>query len=760
MRRCALLLVPALTWAVEVPDLQALDATSVRLLPGSPFQARQELHRTGWLASFTPERLLSPYRTFAKLPDPAGKAGAYPGWERGFIRGHLAGHWLSAASRMAAATGDASYRTKVRAVVAGLAEVQQALQQDGYLAAFPTGAFDKLEGKPGNAAGVLVPYYTYHKVLAGLVDAYRFTGDAQALDVARGMAAWVERRLAALSPAQIEAIFRTDTSRNPHNEFGGMAEGLTALAEATGEDRWLAVAKTFNRPWLVDPLAQGEDRLQGLHANTHLAQAVGIAHHGLLTKDSRELAAARQFWTLTTTSRAFRSGGNSFNEWFGAAGVEAGPSIHGNLVLPATTQESCNTQNVLSLTRHLMAAGPSAAYGAYLERAATNHLLATVAPDTGLVTYFLPLAGDHRTYLTQSECCVGTGMENTARFNEWIAAGAKDLISVEVHVPARIQAGGLTVVTAGYPPVDTTVRTTVEAAEPGERTLRWRLPGWVQGPWAARLNGAAVTATAQDGYLVLRRTWKAGDVVDLDLPSGLRTEAAQDRPDLVAVFWGPVLLAGRLGTAGMQGANGALSDSGGKGDFMKRAPVDVPLVTTASPDPTTWTEVVDRRNLVVRLRNAGPASGVELRPLYDVHHERYTVYWPTGGKPIRGGNAPAKPAQDPGLVDRLEPQDAANATAHDLRQAADGQRSAALAIIPDTALDLVVTSVGAGGRLHLTVNGTPLAAQTLSAPGKPLTIPLPADVLRGQQNVSLTWRLEDPTTVLQRVDLRRRTTSP
>lgn len=755
MLRCAALLVPTLLCAVEVPDLHVLDARSVRLLPGSPFQARQELHRTGWLASFTPDRLLSPYRALAKLPDPAGKDGAYPGWERGFIRGHLAGHWLSAASRMAAATGDPTYRTKIRTVVAGLAEVQQALNLGGYLAAFPTGAFDKLEGKDGNSAGVVVPYYTYHKVLAGLIDAYRFTGDAQALTVAQGMAGWVEQRLAALPSERIDAIFRTDKSRNPHNEFGGMADALATLADVTGEDRWLAVAKTFNRAWLIDPLAAGENRLTGLHANTHLAQAVGIAHHGLLTKDPRELAAARQFWTFTTGPHAFRTGGNSFNEWFGAPGVEAGRSIHGGQVLPATTQESCNTQNVLSLTRHLMAAAPSATYGAYLERAATNHLLATVAPDTGLVTYFLPMAGDHRTYLTQSECCVGTGLENTARYNEWLATGSKDSLSIEVYVPARLTAGGLTVRSEGYPPVDPTVRTTIEQTEAGERTLRLRVPTWVQGPWAARLNGTAVAPTAaQDGYLALRRTWKVGDVVELDLPAGLRTEAAQDRPDLVAVFWGPVLLAGRLGSDGMQG------DSGGKGDFMKRPPVAVPRLLTGGKEPAAWTAVVDRRQLVVRLRDAGPATGLELRPLYDVHHERYTVYWPTGDQPIRAGDGNAKTVTDPGLVDRLEPGEAANAQAHDLRTAADGSRSAALAIVPDTALDLVATVTPGGGRLLLTVNSIALPPQTVPAAGGTLTIPLPAETLRGQQNVSVTWRLDDPAAVLRRLDLRRHPSTP
>ena len=176
----------------------------------------------------------------------------------------------------------------------------------------------------------------------------------------------------------------------------------------------------FNRPWFVGPLAKGEDRLAELHANTHIAQAVGLAHVANLTGEADAVNASENFWRFVTRDHSFVVGGNSFNEWFDKPGVETGASIDGQKRLPATTAESCNTHNMLKLTARLFERNPHEIYADYFERALYNHLLATVAPDTGAMTYFLPLAGNFRTYLNGTHCCVGTGIENTPRYNEGI----------------------------------------------------------------------------------------------------------------------------------------------------------------------------------------------------------------------------------------------------------------------------------------------------------------------------------------------------
>ncbi len=604
--------------------VQELDATRVRLLPGSPFYERQELHRKGYLASFDPDRLLFHYRALAGLPQPEGVKAGYAGWESGFICGHMAGHYLSAASRMAAATGDASFREKVNYMVGELAKCQDALNQDGYLAAFPSGAFDRLEGKPGNGGGVVVPYYTIHKIMAGLLDAHHYLGNTQALQVVVKMAGYFEKRLAALNAEQIEKIFRTDGSRNPQNEFGAMSDVLAELYAVTGDRKHLDAARLFNRSWFVGPLAKGEDRLAGLHGNTHVAQAIGIAHCANLTGDADEVKASENFWKIVAQEHSFVIGGNSFNEWFDKPGVETGASIDGQKELPATTAESCNTHNMLKLTARLFERKPGAEYADYYERALYNHLLATVAPDTGAMTYFMPLRGNFRTYLDGTFCCVGSGIENTPRYNEGIYFKQGNSLWVNLYIPSELdwQEAGLVVrqegdITRGEP-----VRFTIVKAGTQSTTLNFRIPHWISKPAVLTLNGKKQESAGKPStYVTLDRKWKKGDVVKLTLPASLRLERAKDNPGMVSVFFGPVLLAGELGRENMP------KDFAGNGTNLKIPAVPVPEIASSSMKPADWLRPLKGSPSAFTAHDAGPADGIIFRPLYEVHHQRYSVYW-------------------------------------------------------------------------------------------------------------------------------------
>lgn len=604
---------------------QQLDATRVRLLPGSPFYDRQELHRKGYLAQFDPDKLLYSYRALAGLPQRNGVKSGYPGWEGGFIRGHMAGHYLSAASRMAVATGDASYRQKVDYMVAELAKCQDALGQNGYLAAFPSGVFDVLEGRGGNKAGIAVPYYTIHKIMAGLLDAYHYVGNKQALQVAVKMADYFEARLGALKNEQLEAMFRTDRGGNPQNEFGAMSDVLAELYEITGDKKHLDAAQLFNRQWFMDPLAKGEDRLAGLHANTHIAQVLGIARCANLTGNAQELKASENFWRIVTGQHSFVIGGNSFKEWFDKPGVETGASIDGQKELPPTTAESCNTHNMLILTTRLFERNPAAEYADYFERALYNHLLATIAPDTGAMTYFTPLRGQFRTYLDGTFCCVGTGIENPPRYNEGIYFQRDNCLWVNLYIPSEVdwREAGMILrqegdITRGEP-----VRFTVVSAGQQVSAINFRIPGWISGPATVTLNGAVQGRAAKPStYVFLKRRWQKGDIVTLTLPAALRLEHAKDNPAMVSVFFGPVLLAGELGRKDMPPTDFADKDA-----YLKLPPVPVPEITTSSPNPEKWLAPLPGTTLAFQAHDAGAATGIIFRPLYDVHHERYSVYW-------------------------------------------------------------------------------------------------------------------------------------
>jgi DUF1680 family protein len=604
--------------------LQAAPVQAVRLLGGSPFHERQELHRRAYLAAFDPDRLLFHYRALAGVQQPVGLAKGYDGWDSGFLRGHMAGHYLSAASRMAVATGDARFRDRVAYLVRELAVCQEVLGQDGYLAAFPATVFDWLEGTAAENSGVVVPYYIVHKLMAGMLDAHVILSIPQALDTAEKLADYFSRRCAALDGDRIERIFRTDHSRNPQNEFGAMSDVLGQLYEVTGERRHLDLAQTFNRSWFIDPLAAGEDRLQGLHANTHIAQAIGIARSARLTGDGRLHAAAEHFWRLVTRNHSFVNGGNSINEWFDHPGVEAGPSIDGGKELPATTAESCNTHNMLRLTAQLFAQRPDAAYADYHERALYNHLLATVAPDSGAMTYFMPMRGHFRTFLDGTFCCVGSGIENAPRYGEGICYRCESDLWFNLYIPCEIdwRDAGWRIRMEGDVARGQPIRITIEKPASGRAALNFRIPAWAAGPPALTVNGKQVSGAAMTArYLTVSRRWRAGDEVQIVLPAALRVERAKDDPSLFALFHGPVLLAGELGAEDMP------DDFAGKDTHLKMAGVAVPDVVSASADPVQWLKEIPGDPLTFSAHDAGPASGIVFRPIHDVGHQRFSVYW-------------------------------------------------------------------------------------------------------------------------------------
>jgi len=612
----------------ESGPVQMVDAAHVRLLSGSPFYDRQELHRKGTLASLDPDKLLYEYRNFAKVPQANGATSGYAGWDTGFLRGHMLGHYLSAASRMAAATGDTSFQTKVNAAVGELAKCQAA---SGYLAPFPTAVFDWVEGKSGaDNGGIVVPYYIVHKIMAGLLDANHYVGSQQALDIVTKMADYFQARLAALPAATIESTFRTDGSSNPQNEFGAMSDVLAELSEVTGQKKYLDTAKIFNRSWFITPLAANQDNLKGLHGNCHIAQALGIAHTANLSADTASLQASENFWKMLTGKHAFVIGGDSFHEWLDKPGVEAGASIDGQKILPPTTAETCNTHNMLKLTSVLFERSPSIDYAEYYERALYNHILSSVAPDTGNVVYFTPLYGNFRTYVDGTFCDNGTGIENTPRYNEGIYFQQGSALWINLYIPSELtwDATALTLQQKGNTAAGEQVSITItKGGDSTQATLNLRIPSWVSGSPTIAVNATAQTPSASAAtYVSISRQWKVGDVVTLTLPASLRLEHAQDVSSMVAVFFGPVLLAGELGGANMP------NDFADKDAYLSTASVTVPTITNSSTNPADWLSPIAGTPMAYKAQNAGSATGTTFRPLYELHHQRYSVYWPWAAK--------------------------------------------------------------------------------------------------------------------------------
>jgi len=566
-----------------------------------------------YLLRLDPDRLLHTFRLNVGLPS---KAEPYGGWEGPDVelRGHSIGHYLSACSLMYRSTGEAVFKQRVDYLVAELVKCQAASPamgyHEGYLSAFPESFIERVEARQP----VWAPWYTLHKIMAGLFDAHQLTGNSQALDVLQRMAAWVEFRIDRLSPAQLQGALE--------NEFGGMAEVLANLYGVTHNPEHLRLARAFEQAAVFDPLARREDKLDGLHANTQIPKMIGAARAYELTGDPRYRTIAETFWDRVALHRSYVIGGHSDREHFFPV------SDFSRHLTPETT-ETCNTYNMLKLTRHLFAWQPDAHWMDFYERALYNHILASQDPDQGMFVYLLSLAPGHfKTFSTPENsfwCCVGTGMENHAKYGDTIFAHTADALYVNLFIPAELAWAdrGLQLKQETRFPESDTTQLTWTCAKPTELTLRIRHPAWAAGPLAVTINGQPQSVASTPGtYLELHRTWQTGDRVEVRFPFSLHAEKLPGNDDLVALLYGPIVLVGRLGTDGMPApyARDQLAQA--------RVPDPVPpAFVTANAAWLDHIEPIPGSPLHFRTRGLARPHEVELAPLYQVGHERYTVYW-------------------------------------------------------------------------------------------------------------------------------------
>ncbi len=608
----ALALALVLTARAAAPaPVTLFDLADVTLGPG-PFREAQQRDRT-YLLSLEPDRLLHTFRLNYRLPSDAAP---YGGWEAPTVelRGHTLGHYLTACALMYRSTGDEAFRQRVDTIVAALAQCQAAAPSAGYpagyLSAFPELFFDRLE----KGENVWAPWYTLHKLLAGLVDAHELAGSAQALEVATQMAGWIGGRVDGLSREQMQATLRT--------EFGGIGEALANLYAVTHDKRHLRLAQAFDQDAIFDPLARGVDQLDNIHANTQVPKAIAAAREYELTGEPRYRRIAETFWERVALHRSYVIGGHGEREFFFPVDDFA---RH----LSPETAETCNTYNMLKLTRHLFAWQPDAARMDFYERALYNHILASQDPALGTFVYLMALEPGHsKTYSTPENsfwCCVGTGMENHAKYADTIFARDAAGLFVNLFIPATLhwrERAVRLVQETTFPEEDVT-RLTVHSAQPAAFALRVRHPAWAAGPLGVTINGEAVAATSSPGsYLELQRSWREGDRVEIRLPMKLRTESLPGSPDIAAILYGPIVLAGKLGVVDLP--------SSYTPDQRDRVNVPHPAAPAFVTDDADWlrqVELVSRSPLVFRTRGLARPQDVTLVPFASVHHERSAVYW-------------------------------------------------------------------------------------------------------------------------------------
>jgi uncharacterized protein len=585
----------------------------VRLLDG-PFLDAAKINQK-WLESIPVDRLVHNFRVTSNLPSSAQPLG---GWEAPNVelRGHFTGHYLSACAQSYASTGDNALKEKGNEVVAELAKCQQA-HGNGYLSGFPEDFFDRLSA--GNP--VWAPFYTLHKIMAGNLGMYTLCHNQQALANAEGMARWTGHWLTGISDAHLQRILKT--------EFGGMQEVMFNLAMVTGNWRYMEIAQRFEKPAFFDPLAGHRDELKGLHVNTHIPQVIGAARGYELTGNPHYHDVAAYFWETVTTQRAYATGGTSNDEsWNTDPG-----NLKGELSL--WSEECCCGYNMLKLTRHLYQWTADPRFFDYYERTLFNSRLGT-QDDRGMKMYYLPLATGFWKFFNSDYnsfwCCTGTGAEEFSKFADSIYFhDAHDVfvnlfIASEVNWPEK----GLTLrQDTRFPDQDGTT-IVVKAKQPVEAGVNVRIPMWTADGGSISLNGKPLPAFANPGsYVEIRRTWADGDKIEVKLPMRLHVEQLLGDPTQQAALYGPIVLAGRLGTDGLTKQMQYDADQGNTELAPPHAkPVgssEVSVKSREELESAAWLEPVQGEPLT--FQTVGQKSTTSLIPLSRIIGERYAAYW-------------------------------------------------------------------------------------------------------------------------------------
>lgn len=592
---------------------EAFDLKEVRLLPG---RVHDNLSRdSAWMADISIRRLTHSFKNnagvFAGLEGGYESLKKYGGWESldCDLRGHTTGHLMSAYGLMYAATGDSLFKAKGDSIVDVLSSVQKVLG-NGYVSAFP----EELINRNLRGESVWAPWYTLHKILSGLLDQYLYAGNGKALEVAAGMGDWAYTKLHSLSDETRALMLR--------NEFGGMNEAFLNLYSVTGDMRFKEMADYFYHNDVIDPLAEGNADFGTKHTNTFIPKVIGEVRNYELTGSGRSRGIADLFWNEVTDHHSFATGSCSQKEHFFDP-AKMSKFINGY------TGETCCTYNMLKLSRHLFCLDASPAVADFYERALFNHILAQQDTESGMVCYFLPLlSGAYKVFSTPEQsfwCCVGSGFESHAKYAEAIYYHGDNELFVNLFIPSQLdwKEKGFKLTQHTEFPEQETVRFTIDEASAEPLAISLRYPSWSGKP-EVRVNGKKIAVkTKPSSYITVKRSWKAGDVIDVRYPMSLHVETATDDSSRGALLYGPVVLAGNLGSEGIK--NGAFSDPTVRNDYYTyNYSIPAGLNTSITIDPRNPAQTITREGKGLRFRSS---EGHEILPLYDANHMRYVVYW-------------------------------------------------------------------------------------------------------------------------------------
>lgn len=503
-----------------------------------------------YMFSLDADRLLYNYRRIAGL-DTKGVS-SYGAWISPTSNGagQFEAHYIVALAKASVTMPDYEYKgesvlDRLTYMLTEMRKCQLAYAQSdpdnaGYFGAIIVDNFDALEeGRTVLEDGTSrwVPWYFEHKNLEALLDVYRYAADETLRETAYDMldeaADWCYRRMSSIDEATREKVLLV--------EYGGMAEVLYQTYMVTEKPEHFKAAQYFEEKQFLDNIYRNVDLLNRLHANTTIPKFLGCAA-------AYEATGNEYYKTICVNgfemimARTYANGSTSKGEFWQAAGeTECGND----------TAETCCSYNMLKLADYLYRWTGEKKYADFYENVYTNHILASMAPDSGLKTYLTNSAfGYYKVYHSPDNsfwCCSCTGMESFAQLVGGIYYRAEGLLRVNMFYPSTVtMENGISVTQSGNFYTDQKTQFTVNGN--GSFTLALRLPAWAEKGTSITVNGDEIALTPVGGYYELTREWKNGDRVEYSVPFTFRTEQLKGSDSEYAVMYGPLLLVADLGT--------------------------------------------------------------------------------------------------------------------------------------------------------------------------------------------------------------------
>jgi uncharacterized protein len=563
---------------------------------------QRETLNTNFLHGLDPDRLLHNFRVNAGI-----KSDAQPleGWESPNIgiRGHFVGHYLSACASLIEKNGDTLLQKRISYIVDVLWDCQQRLGGK-YLSAFPEKDFTTLETR---FSGVWAPYYTYHKIMQGLLDVYTLTGNKKAYGMVLNMADYVKERMEKLSPEAIEKVLNT-TNANPPNEPGGMNDVLHNLYAVSKDPVHLELASIFDRKWFAQPLYEKQDILPGLHSNTHLPLVIGFARRYENTGETYYRDVTANFWDILIHHHTYVNGSSS-----GPRPIATTPTSrtaeHWGLsdllskTLTSEIAESCVSHNTQKITGTMFqwTASPECA-NVYMNTF-YNSVMALQNSENGTYVYHLPLSSpQNKKFLKESDfrCCNGSSIEAFSHLNSNIYFYNNDNIWVNLYIPSEVKwnSRGITISQKGNFPANPAIQFAVSTKKTSRFAINLFMPDWVTTQTKVLINSEPVSIDIKPlSYIKLDRKWKNGDRIELTFDYKFYVKSMPDNQKMIAIYYGPVLLAFET---------------------------DKELLLTGNTTDIAKSISKQGNNMVFTLKN----NGIEykLLPFYEIINSTYGVY--------------------------------------------------------------------------------------------------------------------------------------